>query len=44
MPQYAEQSARLRAVLADYDDEQLALVKGFLERMIAAQPGQGYSG
>jgi DNA-binding MarR family transcriptional regulator len=40
MPQYAEQSARLREVLAGYDDDQLALIKGFLDRIIAAQPGQ----
>lgn len=44
MPQYAEQSARLREVLAGYSDAELELIKGFLDRIIAAQPGQGYSG
>lgn len=44
MPQYAEQSARLREVLDNYSDKDLGLIKGFLDRMIAAQPGQEYSG
>lgn len=44
MPQYAGQSARLREVLAGYSDAELELIKGFLDRIIAAQPGQGYSG
>ena len=40
MPQYAEQSARLRAVLADYDDRKLRVISDFLSKVIAAQPGQ----
>jgi DNA-binding MarR family transcriptional regulator len=40
MPQYAEQSARLREVLAAYDGTELSLIRDFLDRMIAAQPGQ----
>ncbi|MDP9220926.1 MAG: MarR family transcriptional regulator [Actinomycetota bacterium] len=40
MPQYAEQSARLRAVLADYDDRKLRVISDFLTKVIAAQPGQ----
>ena len=43
MPQYAEQSARLRAVLAAYADGELGLIRDFLDRIIAAQPGQEYS-
>jgi DNA-binding MarR family transcriptional regulator len=41
MPQYADQSARLREVLAAYDLGELGLIREFLDRMIAAQPGQG---
>jgi DNA-binding MarR family transcriptional regulator len=43
MPQYADQSARLREVLAAYDLTELGLIRDFLDRMIAAQPGQEYS-
>lgn len=41
MPQYAEQSARLRSVLAGYDLGELATIQDFLAKTIAAQPGQG---
>jgi DNA-binding MarR family transcriptional regulator len=44
MPQYADQSARLREVLAAYDVTELGLIRDFLDRMIAAQPGQEAAG
>jgi DNA-binding MarR family transcriptional regulator len=39
-PYYAEQSTRLRSVLASYSVGQQTVVRDFLRDIIAAQPGQ----